>query len=137
MSSPITYEKWSGKLRRSCGHYYSRRGHKEGQIWGHFHLRDRMGLDMADIACDIERVERTRRGIRRDGAEHMFLLFQISCRSALHHHGEATCLTPGEFTLIDSTAPAELHYGNSRTHFLSLHLPRADFLAGAETPLSV
>ncbi len=126
----MTFEEWNSTLRATCGHYYGEPGADPCTPSGRFMLSDRHGIDVVDIRCAIRRIHRDRAGIRRDQAEHLFLLVQQQGQTRVTHAGRHETLDPGECLLLDSTAPAELDYDGQAVRFLSAHLPRALCLDG-------
>lgn len=119
----ISYEEWDHRLRSNCGHYYSDPGKSPAN--GLFRMHDRDGLAVAEIQPPVDRIERTTSGIRRDEAEHIFLLHQQSGQMEVMHDGQRETLSAGESILLDSTSPAELGFGGRGAGFLSVHLPRS------------
>lgn len=132
----MNFEQWNHCLRSNCGHYYGEPGKAHAQTDGIFRMQDRHGVDVADIQCSIDRIERTSTGIRRDEAEHIFLLFQKNGTTQVTHNGRQEVLAPGEGILLDSTAPAELLFEGRPSAFLSAHLPRTTCLEGQSRTLS-
>lgn len=124
----LSFEQWNATLRATCGHYYGIAGAAETTARGRFTVHHWFGLDVADIASTAERIERTPAGIRRDDLEHIFLLKQLEGRTMIAHNGATAIMGPGDFVLLDSTRPADLVYRGERSHFLSVHMPRGDFL---------
>ncbi len=127
----MEFEEWVNCLYDNCGHFYGHRGGRRKFMSGHFKMFKKSGIEIADIACDIDRIERTRKGILRDDTEHMFLLMQKEGNTRLEHNGNYCSLEAGDFVLLDSTKPAELSYKNSFSHFYSAHIPRAGCLRGS------
>jgi AraC-like DNA-binding protein len=95
------------------------------------------GLDIADVAGNIRRIDRTRQGIRLDEHEHLYLFVQLTGSTRIEQEDDDSILLPGTLFLLDSTRPARLAFDGSRPHCLSLHLPRAASLADGITPLRV
>lgn len=126
----MTFEEWNSTLRATCGHYYGEPGTAPTAPSASFALHSRHGVDVADIRCSINRIHRDRAGIRRDDAEHLFLLVQQSGQTRVTHSSHVETLGPGDCLLLDSTAPADLDYGCQSVRFLSAHLPRAQCLEG-------
>lgn len=137
LQNDLEFEEWSSCLYDNCGHYYGHRGEHRKFMSGHFKMFKKSGIEIADIACNIDRIERTRKGILRDDAEHIFLLMQKEGNTRLHHNGHTSSLDAGDFVLLDSTKPAELFYRNSFSHFYSAHIPRADCLQGSVGQLEI
>jgi len=124
------FEEWNSVLRSLCGHYYSEPARNSQDAVGHFHMHNLHGVEVAEIHCRIDRIERTRKGIQLDEAEHLFLLVQQKGLAQVTHANRQETLAPGECILLDSTAPAELCYTGQATSFVSAHLPRALCLEG-------
>ncbi|MFV0386603.1 helix-turn-helix domain-containing protein [Paracoccus sp. (in: a-proteobacteria)] len=131
----LSFEEWDHRLRSNCGHYYSQPGKARRSATGQFRMHRRHGVEIAEIGCAIDRIERTRRGIGRDDAEHIFLLLQQCGTTRVTHCGRHEILGPGECILLDSTAPGELGFDGQDVAFLSAHLPRALCLEGRPKPL--
>ncbi|MFY2823819.1 helix-turn-helix domain-containing protein [Ruegeria sp. MALMAid1280] len=127
----MCFDEWTHHLKSNCGHYDSRPSDRPAATIGRFRMHDRDGLDVAEIDCAIDRIERTRTGIRRDEAEHIFLLYQRSGTTGVIHNGQEQVLAVGESILLDSTLPATLEFGGEKAGFLSAHLPRAICLRDA------
>jgi AraC-like DNA-binding protein len=129
----MCYEEWNASLRDCCGHYYSTPQGKLGD--GHsFDVLDFNGMDVASVRCQIDRISRTRQGIRRDDAEHYFLLCQVEGTMDLIHNGRHETLHPGDFTLMDSTQIADMVVNGGVSNFRSVHIPRSLLLAGRDAP---
>ncbi|MFY0312170.1 helix-turn-helix domain-containing protein [Leisingera sp. D0M16] len=119
------FDHWNSTLRASCGHYYAAPDRAVRDWAGTFDLRQRGGVDVAEVRCPPARIERTRKGILRDDQEHFFLLRQLEGETGILHAGCEVLLRPGEFLLLDSTRAAELSISGRPAAFLSAHLPRA------------
>ncbi|OAN75132.1 hypothetical protein A8B82_17215 [Sulfitobacter sp. EhC04] len=124
----LVYDEWRTRLRECCGHYYSEPT-KDCAASERFDVNEVHGLHMASINCTINRLSRTQQGIRRDDAEHFFLLHQVCGETGVRHCNKETVLRPGEFLLLDSTRPAELFFENQTSEFESVHIPRNLFLS--------
>lgn len=124
------FEEWNSTMRSHCGHYYGEPDKTRPDSGGAFNMHIRHGVDVAEIHCAIDRIHRTRDGIRRDDAEHLFLLVQKVGKTRVTHAGHQELLQAGECILIDSTSPAELGYGGQKASFISAHLPRSLCLDG-------
>jgi AraC-like DNA-binding protein len=133
----MPFEAWECTLRDTCGHYYGLPSKAQRVVDGYFKKNRICGLDVADFSCNIDKIERTPDGIRRDDQEHLFLLMQISGRSILQRADQQTSLLPGDLCLLDSTTPVTLNFGGNYIQYLSLHLPRASLLLEADRNLLV
>ncbi len=125
----LKFEEWRNRLRACCGHYYAKPAAIRAKT-ELFDLRQLQGLDAASIRCSVDLIERTRQGIRRDDAEHFFLLHQLGGETAIRHCNRDAVLQAGDFLLLDSTRPAELIFDGAASEFTSVHIPRTLFLAG-------
>lgn len=133
----IGFEEWNSMLRATCGHYYGEPAATDTAQTGRFDVTNRHGVDVVNVHCAIDRIHRDRAGIRRDDAEHLFLLVQTGGEARVTHCGREERLAPGECLLLDSTAPAELAYGDQPVTFLSAHLPRTLCLEGRRDTVEV
>ncbi|MBP7002189.1 hypothetical protein [Amaricoccus sp.] len=127
------FEEWRSCVLSHCGNYVSfpcrdaRGAPREGA--SDFRLRHKFGIDIAEMTCRIDRIERSRAGIRRDDSEYFFLIVQEAGTTKVSHEGEDTVLHPGDCLILDSTRPAELRYDGAAA-FTSVHLPRGLCLEG-------
>lgn len=133
----MRFEDWNARLRMTCGHYYGVPVHRRDDVDGDVRLVRFHGLDMANVSCDLERIDRTAAGIRRDESEYIFLLMQLSGRTQVEHHGQRETIEAGEFYLLDSTKEARIHQEGRRSHLLSVHMPRGAFLVECDGRLEL
>lgn len=133
----MQFEDWDSRLRRTCGHYYGVPGRHQKEVDGHFKAVRFHGLDMASVACDLDLIDRSPEGIRRDESEYIFLFAQLSGRSLIEQQGHQDIVEAGEFYLLDSTRVAQIHYRGRSAHLLSVHLPRGAFLLEADNRLAI
>jgi len=135
----MLFEAWDDAMRSICGHFYAVPDRDQRTVEGHFFAQRLCGLDVANFACDVRRVDRTRQGIRLDGHEHLYLLVQVSGSIKIEQKDKRVILLPGDLYLFDSTQPGRLVFDGAQAHCLSLHLPRAASLAEADAacPLRV
>jgi AraC-like DNA-binding protein len=125
----MLFEAWDDALRSACGHYYAVPHDRQNSFHGHFLAQRLCGLDMANFAGNLRRIDRTRQGIRLDDHEHLYLLVQLSGSTRIEQRDCSSILLPGTLYLLDSTRPSQLVFDHAWTHCLSLHLPRASSLA--------
>lgn len=129
----MCFEELRSSILAHCGHYVSiplKGKHCEA---GDFRIRRKFAIDIAEIDCRIDRIDRGRDGIRRDDAEFFFLVVQRAGRTLVTHQGREETLHPGDCLIVDSTQPAELLYEGRRSSFTSVHLPRGLCLDGRAT----
>jgi AraC family transcriptional activator of tynA and feaB len=129
----LDFEAWRALLRSNCG------GEVEVTAPNDFAGRMRSltacGLEAAsvgiqwtsvagDLGCHDHRVERARRDVRRDGADHYLILFQVAGRSALTQIDQAVELAVGDVALVDAARPVTYLSRHRSAQWLSLRLPR-------------
>lgn len=112
----------------NCGRFHTEPKRGSRNRIGNFAKRPRLGVDIAEIDCTIEHIQRSRLGIRRDDQEYMFLLYQKTGETAVSHNQRDEVLRPGECLLLDSTKTATLGFNGQHASFASVHLPRGMFL---------
>lgn len=129
------FEDWDARLRTTCGNYFGVPGARQREVNGYVRSFALHGLDVADFACDLDQIVRTRKGIQQDDSEYIFLILQIEGQSRIEHRGRSEVLDPGEFYLLDSTREASIGYGGRDAQFISVHMPRGSFLLEADNQL--
>jgi AraC-like DNA-binding protein len=126
----MCFEELRSSILAHCGHYVSFPLAGKRCEAGDFRIRRKFGIDIAEIDCRIDRIDRGRDGIRRDDAEFFFLVVQRAGRTVVTHQGREETLHPGDSLIVDSTQPAELLYRGRASFFTSVHLPRGLCLEG-------
>lgn len=121
----MSFEELRSCILSHCGHYYSFPLKGRHGDASDFRLRRKFGIDIAEIDCRIDRIDRSRDGIRRDDREFFFLVVQHGGRTFVTHQGQEAVLHPGDCLIVDSTRPAELRYEGEAASFTSVHLPRS------------
>jgi AraC family transcriptional activator of tynA and feaB len=129
----LDFEAWRALLRSNCG------GEVEVTAPNDFAGRMRSltacGLEAAwvgiqwtsvvgDLGCYDHRVERARKDVRRDGADHYLIVFQVAGRSALTQIDQAVELAVGDVALVDAARPVTYLSRHRSAQWLSLRLPR-------------
>lgn len=133
----MRFEAWNEALRVTCGHFQGVPERTRRLVDGHFRRQSISGLDVANFACDLRHIERTRRDVRNDHQEHLYLLFQIAGLTRVEIGETRRVLQPGNLFLLDSTSPSRMEFSGERSHCVSLHLPRAALLSGASRALRI
>lgn len=121
-------DEWDETILSNCGRFHTEPKRGSHKRIGNFVKRPRLGVDIAEIDCTIEHIQRSRLGIRRDDQEYMFLLYQKVGETAVTHNQRDEVLKPGECLLLDSTKTATLGFSGQHASFFSVHLPRSLFL---------
>lgn len=125
-TSSVPVEQFNNDLRTICGAFQSTSTMAHTNMQGAIHLEERVGFEMAHVAADLQKIQRSSRDIRRDDGENYFLIFQEE-GSALMSQNDTTCMmNPGDIILIDSAKPSEFKFFDKFQRQLSLHLPRQE-----------
>jgi AraC-like DNA-binding protein len=79
-----------------------------------------------DVGCNAEKIERTYRDVRIDGADHYVVVFQVGGQSAMIQNDQAFRLDVGDVAILDAARPISYFAGNSGEAWntLTLNLPR-------------
>src|SRR3979490_3534235 len=103
-TSLLNFEAWGALLRTICGRY-NPEGIEHNALIGWVGPMNVCGLAAVDIGWNAHRVERTHRDIRLDGAEHYYVLFQVSGKTAMTQNDQAVQLAAGDVVLADAAPP--------------------------------
>src|SRR5260370_4059948 len=79
---------------------------------------------VVDLGCNVHRVERNARDVRRNGVDHHLILYQIAGQSALTQNDLAVRLAVGDVALVDATRSVTYSTNSRSVQWLSLRLPR-------------
>jgi AraC family transcriptional regulator, positive regulator of tynA and feaB len=123
--SQLGYDAWRDLLRSKGGRYYSG-GLKPRAFAGWVRPVSVRGFTALDIGCNAQRVERTYRDVRLDGADHYFALFQVDGQLAMTHNDKAVRLATGDVALVDAALPVKYSADSEDAPWntVSLNLPR-------------
>jgi AraC family transcriptional regulator, positive regulator of tynA and feaB len=128
--SKLEYDAWRDLLRSRGGRYYSE-GIKPSAFTGWVRPVRVRGFTALDIGCNAQRVERTYRDVRLDGADHYFALFQIGGQLAMTHNDKNVRLAAGDVALVDAAQPVAYSADSEDVpwHTVSLNLPRQTLIS--------
>ncbi|SEE53082.1 helix-turn-helix domain-containing protein [Bradyrhizobium erythrophlei] len=141
-------EEWRNKLRSVCGRFNPFGQEERGFVNGGVVLRDAAGMEIVQVATDVDVVRRAERDIRQDYGEHFFLLVQLQGVCGVEQQGHQSIISPGDCILVDSSLPSNFFFNGQFSNHLSVHLPRQLLLSekpndfevsrrlGAEDPMS-
>jgi AraC-like DNA-binding protein len=111
----LNFEAWRALLRTICGRY-NPEGIEHNALIGWVRPMNVCGLAAVDIAWNAQRVERTHRDIRLDGAEHYYASFQVCGKLAMTQNDPAVQLAASDVVLVDArpggTPAGRLLFGN-------------------------
>lgn len=129
-SSQSDYEAWRDLLRSRCGRYYSE-GIEPNAFTGWVRPVSARGFTAMDIGCNSHRVERTRRDVRLDGADHYFVVFLVDGQLAMTHNDQTVRLAAGDVAFVDAARPVT-YFADSEGalwNTVSLNLPRQSLVS--------
>ncbi|MFB9269224.1 helix-turn-helix domain-containing protein [Bradyrhizobium erythrophlei] len=117
-------EEWRDKLRSVCGRFTPFSWEERNLVHGGVVLRDGAGMEIVQVATDVEVVRRVERDIRQDYGEHFFLLVQLQGVCGVEQQGHQSIISPGDCILVDSSLPSNFFFNGQFSNHLSVHLPR-------------
>jgi hypothetical protein len=125
VSSQLEYDAWRDLFRSKSGRYYSE-GIKPSAFTGWVRPVSVRGFTALDIGCNAQRVERTYRDVRLDGADHYFAVFQVDGQLAMTHNDQVVRLAAGDVALVDAALPVTYSADSQDAPWntVSLNLPR-------------
>ena len=133
----VPFDEWSEHLRSVCGRFNPRPYQDLDTVTGGISIYDAAGMEVVQVAADVQAVHRDQHDIRLDYREHFFLLLQLEGTCGLDQLGRQSVLAPGECILVDSARPATLFFDGRFSNHLSVHLPRQLLLAERPNEIEV
>jgi AraC family transcriptional activator of tynA and feaB len=142
-------EEWRDKLQSVCGRFNPFGWEERNVVSGGVVLSDAAGMEIVQVATDIDIVRREERDIRLDYGEHFFLLVQLQGVCGVEQRGRQSIISPGDCIVVDSALPSIFYFNGQFSNHLSVHLPRQLLLSekpsdfevsrrlGAEDPMSM
>lgn len=124
----LDYEGWMEALRALKGRYTLAEVDQKA-FAGSVRSKTIFGLDAVDIRGDACRAERTRRDVRLDDFDSYYAVFQIAGSSTVIRNDVASHLRVGDVALVDSTRPVTYISECGRAQWISLVLPRQEFIS--------
>jgi AraC-like DNA-binding protein len=101
----LDYETWRELVRAMVGRF-NPEGVEPKDFTGWVRPISVCGFTAGEVSSNAERVERTQREVRLDGADHYITIFQVAGRSAMTHNEQALQFDVGDVALVDVTRPA-------------------------------
>ncbi|WP_246621818.1 MULTISPECIES: helix-turn-helix domain-containing protein [Rhizobium] len=134
---PVTpVDDWTDQLKSICGSFNSRRVECK-VVTGSATIMDAGGLELAQVANDLDIIHRDFIDIKRDYGENLFLLLQLEGTCGIEQRGRQSIIAPGDCILVDSSAPSIFHFGGHFSNHLSVHLPRQLIVAGKAAQVEI
>lgn len=122
--SQAPLEEWRERLQSVCGRFVPSLRDEGAPVTGGVALADAAGLDLVQVATDVDVVRRTQQDIRLDYGEHFFLLLQLEGSCGVEQQGRQIVISPGDCVLVDSSLPSNFYFNGCFSNHLSVHLPR-------------
>jgi AraC family transcriptional regulator, positive regulator of tynA and feaB len=119
----MDYESFMTAFHSYCGLYYTKRAESENFI-GRISLRDLAGIEVVDIQCNVERIDRSQRAIRLDGVDHYYALVQITGECGFAQNDRVMKLQAGDVALFDAASPVTAFGRDQPGQWIALHFPR-------------
>jgi AraC-like DNA-binding protein len=120
---------WSDRLRSVCGRFNAVPNREQELVTGCVALSNAAGMEIVQVATNVDHVRRSEQDIRLDFGEHIFLLLQLEGSCGVEQFGRQNLIEPGDCLLVDSAAPSRFFFGGHFSNHLSVHLPRQLLLA--------
>lgn len=133
----LEFDEWTANLQSICGHFNPRRREKWDDVTGGATLSSAGGIELAQVANDLDYIRRDPDDIRADNGDNLFLLLQLEGSCGVEQSGRQEELNPGECILVDSTRPSIFYFDGSFSNHLSVHLPRQFLLSDKSSRISI
>ena len=130
-------DEWRDRLQTVCGRYHPTQREQGMMVTGGVTLTDAAGMEIVQVATDVEVVRRTQADIKKEFGEHFFLLVQLEGFCAVEQQGRQSIIAPGDCILVDSSLPSNFYFNGQFSNHLSVHLPRQLLLAHTPNELDI
>ena len=130
-------EEWRVCLQAVCGNFNPVGRDSAPPVTGGVTQADAAGLEIVQVATDVECVRRDHTDIRRDFGEHLFLLLQLEGSCGVEQKGRQSVIAPGDCILVDSSLPSNFYFHGRFSNHLSVHLPRQLLLADSPGDIDI
>jgi AraC-like DNA-binding protein len=133
----LHFDDWSANLKSICGNFNPRRLERSDRVMGGAEICNAGGMELAQVANNLDYIRRDPDDIRADQGDNLFLLLQLEGSCGIEQSGRQEHLHPGECILVDSTRPSVFYFGGSFSNHLSVHMPRQFLLSDKTARISV
>lgn len=133
----LDFEDWSARLKSICGSFNPRPVCRGDRVMGGATVSDVAGLEIAQVANNLDLIHRDPDDIRADTGDNLFLLLQLEGSCGIAQAGRQERLEPGDCVLVDSARPSTFYFGGLFSNHLSVHLPRQLLLSDKASRMSV
>ena len=115
------FQAWLSQVNDACGHFNARK--LDAAFVGQLEKCQVGQISMSIVDMTHVNLFRSAREIRASGADNYYAVLQMAGTSHIEHQDARIELRPGDLTLIDASAPLDMHF-HQRSRQLSLILPR-------------
>jgi AraC-like DNA-binding protein len=130
-------DEWRDRLQSVCGRFHPTPREQCTLVTGGVTLADAAGMEIVQVATDVEVVRRTQEDVRKEFGEHFFLLVQLEGVCGVEQQGRQTIIAPGDCILVDSSLPSNFYFNGQFSNHLSVHLSRQLLLAQKPNELDI
>ncbi|PHS42398.1 MAG: hypothetical protein COA91_00130 [Robiginitomaculum sp.] len=130
------FDEWQNMLTAVCGFFTM--SAPTAPFNGHMELGRFGAFDIAGIAANVSKIEKTNRDVSRSDDANLFLILGVEGEAVLEQDGANARLGVGDMCLIDSRRPSEFRY-KSGFKQISVHLPEMrtrELFSNRELPLA-
>ncbi len=121
------FQAWLSQVNEACGHFNARK--LDAGFVGQLEKCQVGQISMSIVDMTHVHLFRSAREIRASGADNYYAVLQMAGTSHIEHQDARIELRPGDLTLIDASAPLDMHF-HQRSRQLSLILPRPQVQSG-------
>ena len=133
----LHFDDWSSNLKSICGSFNPLRLERNDRVTGGAEVCNAAGLQLAQVANNLDYIRRDPDNIRADQGDNLFLLLQLEGSCGIEQSGRQEHLHPGECILVDSTRPSIFYFGGTFSNHLSVHMPRQLLMSDKTARISV
>ena len=130
-------DEWRDSLQSVCGRYHPTQREDGMLVTGGVTATDGAGMEIVQVATDVDVVRRTQEDIKKEFGEHFFLLVQLEGVCGVEQQGRQNVIAPGDCILVDSSLPSNFYFNGLFSNHLSVHLPRQLLLAQKPNDLDI
>jgi AraC family transcriptional regulator, positive regulator of tynA and feaB len=119
----MDYESFMTSFHSYCGRFNAKRVESENFI-GRINARDLFDVEVLDIQCNAERIDRAQQDIRLDGVNHYYALVQIKGECVVVQKDRVMKLQVGDVALLDAARPVVAYGWDQPGQWIAFHFPR-------------
>ena len=100
-------DEWRDRLQSVCGRYHPSLREEGALVTGGVTLTDAAGMEIVQVATDVDVVRRTQDDVKKEFGEHFFLLVQLEGVCGIEQQGRQSIIAPGDCILVEFLAAVE------------------------------